>query len=159
MDDITPKEANEILSHYTDLGYGIVIEGEDTSKIVQALSLARKKLVNGTPYNPTGDAISREDLRKQVVNARSWYTPICSGGTEYGEGAIGVADEIIELIDNAPSVEPDIEFAKWVTNMIFDSGVEDYDFEMFSELACRKLEKMGLVEKTENEWIKKGDVG
>jgi hypothetical protein len=40
--------------------------------------------------------------------------------------------------------------------MIFDNQVEDFDFEMFSELACRKLEKMGLVEKTENEWIKKG---
>ena len=40
MNDITPKEAIEILRHYTDLGYGIVIEGEDTSKIKQALSLA-----------------------------------------------------------------------------------------------------------------------
>lgn len=55
----------------------------------------------------------------------------------------------------ASAVE-NMEFAKWVTNMIFDNQVEDFDFEMFSELACRKLEKMGLVEKTENEWIKKG---
>ena len=53
-----------------------------------------------------GDYISRKDLRKQVVAARSWYTPICSGGTECGEGAIGMADEILELIDNAPAVEP-----------------------------------------------------
>lgn len=42
MNDITPKEASEILSHYTNLGYGIVIEGEDTTKIKQALSLAIK---------------------------------------------------------------------------------------------------------------------
>lgn len=44
MNDITPKEAIEILSHYTDLGYGVVIEGENTSKIKQALSLASKAL-------------------------------------------------------------------------------------------------------------------
>ena len=55
MNDITPEEAIEILSHYTDLGYGIVIEHEDVSKIIQALSLARKTLANGTPYNPPGE--------------------------------------------------------------------------------------------------------
>lgn len=54
MNDITPTEAIEILSHYTDLGYGIVIEGDDVSKIVQALALARKTLANDTPYNPSG---------------------------------------------------------------------------------------------------------
>lgn len=49
--------------------------------------------------------------------------------------------------------DPEMEFAKWVTKMIFDNGVEDFDFELFSELACRKLEKLGLVKKTESEWI------
>lgn len=64
MNDITPKEASEILSHYTNLGYGIVIEGEDTSKIKQALSLASKKLVNGTSLHinvPSANCISRKD--------------------------------------------------------------------------------------------------
>lgn len=37
-------EAIEILRHYTNLGYGIVIEDDDTSKIVEALSLASKAL-------------------------------------------------------------------------------------------------------------------
>ena len=41
---MTNKEAIEILRHYTNLGYGIVIEDEDTSKIVQALSLASTAL-------------------------------------------------------------------------------------------------------------------
>ena len=45
-----------------------------------------------------------------------------------------------------------MEFAKWVTKMIFDNGVEDFDFDLFSELACRKLEQMGLVEKTGSRW-------
>lgn len=55
MNDITPKEASEILRHYTNLGYGIIIEGDDVSKIIQALSLASKILANGTPYNPSGE--------------------------------------------------------------------------------------------------------
>ena len=54
------------------------------------------------------------------------------------------------------SITVDMEFAKWVTKMIFNNEVEDFDFELFSELACRKLEKLGLVEKTENEWRVKG---
>ena len=49
-----------------------------------------------------------------------------------------------------------MEFAKWVTKMIFDNGVEDFDFDLFSELACRKLEQMGLVEKTGSRWKMKG---
>ena len=53
MNDITPEEAIEILGHYTDLGYGIIIEGDNVSRIKQALSLAREMLANDTPYNPT----------------------------------------------------------------------------------------------------------
>ena len=100
MNDITPKEANEILSHYTDLGYGIVIEGEDTSKIKQALSLANKTLANATPYNPTGDCISREDLRKEVTEKVNFTT--VDGHIAY--------DKMLKLIDNAPTVEPRIEY-------------------------------------------------
>lgn len=54
------------------------------------------------------------------------------------------------------SAAENMEFAKWVTKMIFDNGVEDFDFDLFSELACRKLEQMGLVEKTGSRWIMKG---
>lgn len=89
MSEITPKEANEILSHYTDLGYGIVIEGEDTSKIKQALLLARKMLTNGTPYNPTGDLISRSALREKISNA------FIDGATK---------SIFKKYIDNAPTV-------------------------------------------------------
>ena len=93
---------------------------------------------------------------------------------------IGVRN-VMYLIDNAPTVDmntelsvaylnicedcmhrltgaaENMEFAKWVTKMIFDNGVEDFDFDLFSELACRKLEQMGLVEKVGSRWMKKGD--
>ena len=75
--------------------------------------------------------------------------------TGYTWGAKGILECPKCFIDDAPTIESDIEFAKWVTKMIFDNGVEDFDFELFSELACRKLEKLGLVKKTESRWIKK----
>ena len=103
MDDITPKEANEILSHYTDLGYGIVIEGEDTSKIKQALSLASKTLKNGTPYNPIGDLICREALKKKI---REYTEPSSKLSDDFSIGMTECACEILDMIDNAPTVEP-----------------------------------------------------
>ena len=42
------------------------------------------------------------------------------------------------------------DFAKWVADQIFFKEVQD---DLFVELACRKLEKLGLVEKTNDEWI------
>lgn len=108
-------------------------------------------IAHGTPYNPSGDLISRSALKETINSSIAEATEV---------GIVVNADYLWKLldyaIDNAPTVEPDLEFAKWVTNMIFDNQVKDFDFEMFSELACRKLEKMGLVKKTESEWIKKG---
>lgn len=71
----------------------------------QEYALSQCPGIKVKPYDPSGDCISREALRKLVVDVRSWHTPICSGGTEYGEGAIEMADEIIELIDKAPAVK------------------------------------------------------
>ena len=94
----------------------------------QEYALKQCPKIKVKPYNPTGDCISRKDLRKQVVAARSWYTPICSGGTEYGEGAIGMADEIIELIDDAPAVEITEEQA---INKLHETGwLIEHDKEM-----------------------------
>lgn len=100
MNDITPKEASKILSYYTNLGYGIVIEGDDVSKIVQALSLASKTLANGTSYNPTGDAISREALKEE-------FKKRCHAAETVDELSNAV-DDLEDLIDNAPTVPPDM---------------------------------------------------
>jgi predicted MarR family transcription regulator len=42
------------------------------------------------------------------------------------------------------------DFTKWVADQIFFKEVKD---DLFVELACRKLEKLGLVEKTNDEWV------
>ena len=99
------------------------------------------------------DLISREDLKKKLQ-----YVYSC----EYidSKSKEGIASDIIDEIDNAPTVIPDMEFSKWVTKMIFDNNeVEDFDFELFSELACRKLEKLGLVKKTKSEWVEMKEGG
>ena len=45
-----------------------------------------------------------------------------------------------------------LEFAQWVANEIFD---EDWEFnkDSFEEVTCRKLEKLGIVRKTDNSWV------
>lgn len=75
---MTNEEAIEILRYYTDLGYGIVIEGDDTTKIRQALDLAIKTLTNGTPYeapskNDWVPIKSAEELPKDKM---LWVTDI-----------------------------------------------------------------------------------
>ena len=47
-----------------------------------------------------------------------------------------------------------LEFAEWVAEEIFSDEIDgkefcDYEFE---EVACRKLEKLGIVRKTETDW-------
>lgn len=111
MNDITPKEASEILSHYTDLGYGIVIEGEDTSKIKQALSFESKTLTNGTQLYinvPSANCISREAVRSKIWKERVEKDEGCN--SEYIRGL----KTAIAFIDNEPPVEPERPQGEWI---------------------------------------------
>lgn len=45
-----------------------------------------------------------------------------------------------------------LEFAEWVAEEIFSDDWE-YNKDSFEELACRKLEKIGFVKKTDTDWI------
>ena len=113
------------------------------------------------------DLISRSDLKKAIETYDKFAClPDCKlepfrnlEHPEMFEPYVHLRD-ILNAIDKAPTVEPDMEFAKWVTKMIFDNNeVEDFDFELFSELACRKLEKLGLVKKTKSEWVEMKEGG
>lgn len=104
MNDITPKEASEILRHYTDLGYGVVIEGDDTAKIKQALSLASKTLANDTPYNQSDDLISRSALLNQI-DTTDW-------------------SDVRLLVEDAPTVEPERPQGKWIQTEVIDDDSE-----------------------------------
>ena len=53
---------------------------------------------------------------------------------------------------NALEQEPEMEqFAKWVATEIFDDMWE-YNKDAFAEIACRKLEKLGIVRAKGDEW-------
>lgn len=46
-----------------------------------------------------------------------------------------------------------LQFAKFVADWIFiDEPEKDIDF--FTEVACRKLNELGIVGKTDDEWYK-----
>jgi len=63
-------------------------------------------------------------------------------------------DDVVKCIKGMPSVkpqEPKLEqFAKWVATEIFDEW--EYNKDSFAEIACRKLEKLGIVRAKGDEW-------
>ena len=44
-------------------------------------------------------------------------------------------------------------FAQWVADEIFDEEWEN-NKDSFAELACRRLEKLGIVREENGEWVK-----
>ena len=64
-------------------------------------------------------------------------------------------------LEELPSVKPEqkrekqilnaVKFAEWVAEEIFDDNWE-YNKDAFAELACRKLEKLGIVRAKGDEW-------
>lgn len=59
-----------------------------------------------------------------------------------------------QAIVDAPTVqvaEKYEQFAEWVAKEIFDENIE-MSFDAFAEVACRKLEKLGIVKANGNMW-------
>ena len=54
----------------------------------------------------------------------------------------------IKALNQSPKME---QFAKWVATEIFDNMWE-YNKDSFAEIACRKLEKLGIVRAKGDEW-------
>ena len=48
-----------------------------------------------------------------------------------------------------------LDFAEWVASEIFEGDGWEENMWSFSELACRKLEKLGIVKAVNGEWIYK----
>ena len=75
----------------------------------------------------------REDLNNGVI-----FTP---WNKEFTEALTGI-------LEQEPKTE---QFAKWVATEIFDDMWE-YNKDAFSEIACRKLAKLGIVRAKGDEW-------
>ena len=87
--------------------------------------------------------VSEEDLRAHLIN----------DGCDDGCGYLDERD-----IHSLPWRELDEDekgkvgqFAKWVAIEIFDE-LWEYNKDAFSELACRKLAKLGIVRAKDDEW-------
>ncbi len=54
-------------------------------------------------------------------------------------------------------MEPDYDdlkdFAKWVAREIFDPLFDEHNHYAFVELACRRLNKLGIVGNVDNNWV------
>ena len=57
-------------------------------------------------------------------------------------------DVAINALEQSPKME---QFAKWVAAEIFDDMWE-YNKDSFAKIACRKLEKLGIVRAKDDEW-------
>lgn len=65
-----------------------------------------KAIAHGIPYNPTGDLISREALKKSICIDE----PI-----SIDETWEQLYDAVVKAIDNAPTVEPERPQGEWIT--------------------------------------------
>lgn len=87
---------------------------------------------------------------KEYVERESAVRAVCAGCTPALCSTDCDTVASVKSIPAADVVEAGYKvFAEWVARIIFNGGLED---ESFCELACRKLNDLGIVEKTENEW-------
>ena len=74
-----------------------------------------------------------------IVDIRDNIKPVVGGKS---------LDMAIEALEQKTKTE---QFAKWVATEIFDDMWE-YNYEAFTEIACRKLAKLGIVRENGNQW-------
>ena len=118
---------------------------------VQALNMAIKALEhpeqNVIAVVPCGDCISRQAA---IDTIESWLS--CD---DYNEAERHIMRATESILYDLPSVNPQEpkmgQFAKWVAEEIFDENWE-YNKDAFAEIACRKLEKLGIVRAKGDEW-------
>ena len=65
--------------------------------------------------------------------------------TEFLKYECDMRDKALKRVENLE------KFAEWVAREIFDDMWE-YNKDAFAEIACRKLEKMGIVKANGDEW-------
>lgn len=83
--------------------------------------------------------MTNEEHIEQLKKLRSFYNG------SYGRSI----NKAIQALEQESKTE---QFAKWVASEIFDDNWE-YNKDAFAELACRKLEKLGIVIAKGDEWV------
>ena len=98
---------------------------------------------------PCEDAISRQTLLKLMGEEPFNWTD-----SDQELQAVEDYRNFRNMVEQLPPVKPQEpkteQFAKWVASEIFDEW--EYNKDTFAEIACRKLEKLGIVRAKGDEW-------
>jgi ATP-dependent protease HslVU (ClpYQ) peptidase subunit len=106
---------------------------------------AFKMAIKALKQEPCEDAISRYDAIRAIEEKAK---RIKNEDTLNGlAGAVGILFDL-PPVKQEPKTE---QFVKWVATEIFDEMWE-YNKDSFAEIACRKLEKLGIVRAKGDEW-------
>ena len=102
----------------------------------EMLKIVENALYRKTPKKPEMEKYTKREL---------YFCPIC--GTDVTD--CNFCPHCGQAIDWR---EKELyNFAKWVATEIFDDMWE-YNKDSFAEIACRKLEKLGIVREKDYEW-------
>lgn len=85
-------------------------------------------------------------ILKELLKEYELLAKYNNNGTDYDRYC--ALDMAIKELEQKPKAG---QFAKWVANEIFDDMWE-YNKDAFAEIACRKLEKLGIVKASGDVW-------
>ncbi len=90
------------------------------------------------------DLISRADAVKTVIRKCS---PICA----WQVGTQQYPDSVVAEINALPSADAVdcTDFIEWLVDRVLDETIWEYNSVAYGEIICRKLEKLGVLETTE----------
>lgn len=86
------------------------------------MDMIAQAIANGTPYNPSGDLISREALKAEFKRSanrvRNWKEGALNNGNDESairaDAVLAYLTEVKGIIDNAQAVEPKRPQGKWI---------------------------------------------
>lgn len=170
---MTTEQAIAIIQEYLYRHrYGYISKNKEFDSLYNAMQV----VIQALQAQEDGDLISRQALLKQPLDTANYPSNYVRNAPPVAIPSALTTEEYTELRDrfgayvefvvkdmvsgkgerwerkgvDIPSAEP-YDFAKWVASEIFDDMWE-YNKDAFAEIACRKLEKMGIVRAKGDEW-------
>ena len=86
-----------------------------------------------------------QELKETIIEMRD------NDGTGTQQEVCKFLVDYMEILEKQMQEPKAVEFAEWVATEIFDENWE-YNKDAFTELACRKLAKLGIVKAKGDEW-------
>lgn len=86
-----------------------------------------------------------QELKETIIEMRD------NDGTATQQEVCKFFANLMDVLEKQMQEPKTEQFAEWVAREIFDDMWE-YNKDAFAEIACRKLEKLGIVRAKGNEW-------